>query len=87
MFKSLYDSPLAATLLPCIVAAVVLALAQRKRPIARTYASVFSVAIAADAYLNGPWTPVKPSTALATAVGVFFVIFGIFGTSSSSKRA
>jgi hypothetical protein len=78
MFKSLYDSPLATTLLPCIVAAVVLALAQRKRALVRTYASVFSVAIAADAYLNGPWTPVKPNTALATAVAVFFVIFGDF---------
>ena len=78
MFKSLYDSPVIATLVPCVVAAVVLVLAQRKKPVARTYATVFSIAIAADAYLNGPWTPVKSGTAWATAVGVFFVIFGDF---------
>ena len=42
------------------------------------YATVFSIAIAADAYLNGPWTFVKSGTGWATAVAVFFVIFGDF---------
>ncbi len=78
MFKSLYDNPLVATLLPCIVALGVIAWAQTKKPLVRVYGSVFAVAIAADAFLNGPWTFVKPSTPWATAVGVFFVIFGDF---------
>jgi len=76
MFKSLYDSPVTATVIPCVVALVVLVLAQRKRRLPRTYATVFSIAIAADAYLNGPWTPVKAS--IAWMVGVFFVILGDF---------
>jgi hypothetical protein len=77
-FRSLYDNPLLATLLPCAVSAVVVALAQRKRGLVRAYATVFALAIAADAFLNGAWSPVKTGTAWATAVGVFFVIVGDF---------
>ncbi len=77
-FRSLYDSPLVETALPCVVAAVVLALSLRKRGLVRAYGAVFSVGIAADAYLNGGWSPVKSGTGWATAVGVFFVIFGDF---------
>lgn len=61
-----------------MVAAVVLVLAQRKRGLVRAYGTVFSIGIAADAYLNGPWTFVKSGSGWATAVGVFFVIFGDF---------
>ena len=57
---------------------LVIVWAWRKRPIPRAYATVFAIAIAADAYLNGPWTFVKANTGWATAVGVFFVIFGDF---------
>jgi hypothetical protein len=78
MFKSLYDSPLVATALPCAVSLAIVAWAWRKRPLPRAYATVFAIAIAADAYLNGPWTFVKSGTGWATAVGVFFVIFGDF---------
>jgi len=77
-FRTLYDSPLVATLLPCVASAVVIALAQRKRGLVRAYGTVFGAAIAADAFLNGAWSPVKPGTAWATAVAVFFVIFGDF---------
>jgi mono/diheme cytochrome c family protein len=77
-FKTLYDSPVAATVLPCAVALVVLVVAQRKSFFARVYGTVFAIAIALDAYLNGPWTFVKPNTAWATAVGVTFVIVGDF---------
>ena len=78
MFKSLYDSPLVETALPCIASLAIIVWAWRKRPLPRLYATVFAVAIAADAYLNGAWTFVKPNTAWATAIGVFFVIFGDF---------
>lgn len=78
MFKSLYDSPLVSTLLPCIVALALFVWAQRKRPVPRLYASVFSVAIAADAWLNNAWSPIKPGTAWVTVSSVFFVIFGDF---------
>ena len=78
MFQSLYDSPLVATALPCVASLAIIAWAWRKAPVPRAYATVFAIAIAADAYLNGPWTFVKSGTAWATAVGVFFVIFGDF---------
>jgi len=78
MFRSLYDNPLVATALPCVASLLVIVWAWRKRPIPRAYATVFAIAIAADAYLNGPWTFVKANTGWATAVGVFFVIFGDF---------
>ena len=78
MFKFLYDTPLVATALPCVASLFVIAWAWRKPPLPRAYATVFAIAIAADAYLNGPWTFVKSNTAWATAVGVFFVIFGDF---------
>jgi hypothetical protein len=78
MFHSLYDNPLVATALPCVASLFIIAWAWRKRPMARAYATVFAIAIAADAYLNGPWTFVKSGTGWATAVGVFFVIFGDF---------
>jgi hypothetical protein len=78
MFKALYDSPLVGTALPCVFSLAVIVWAWRKRPLPRAYATVFAIAIAADAYLNGPWTFVKSNTAWATAVGVFFVIFGDF---------
>ncbi len=42
------------------------------------FGCVFALAIAADAYLNGPWSPVKNGTALASVVGLFFVIVGDF---------
>jgi len=61
-----------------VASLLVIAWAWRKRPIPRAYATVFAIAIAADAYLNGPWTFVKANTGWATAVGVFFVIFGDF---------
>jgi hypothetical protein len=52
---------------------LIIARAWRKRPVARAYATVFAIAIAADV----------PERAVdvreeATAVGVFFVIFGDF---------
>lgn len=78
MFKSLYDTPLVATLLPCIVALVVVLWAQTKKPFVRVYGSIFAVGIAADAWLNNAWTPVKSGSSLATAIMVFFVIFGDF---------
>ncbi len=78
MLKALYDSPLVGTLLPCVVALGVLAFAQRKKGFVRAYGSVFAVAIAADAFLNGGWTPIKSGTSLAAAAGVFFVIVGDF---------
>jgi hypothetical protein len=77
-FKHFYDSPLAATVLPCIAAALILVVALRYKGLVRVYGVVFSVTTAADAFLNGPWTPVKPNTALATAVAVTFVIVGDF---------
>jgi hypothetical protein len=77
-FKALYDNPLASTLLPCVAALVVLAWAQRKRRFPRVYGSVFAIAIAADAFLNGPWTPIKAGTSWATAAAVTFVIVGDF---------
>jgi len=61
-----------------VASLLVIVWAWRKRPIPRAYATVFAIAIAADAYLNGPWTFVKANTGWATAVGVFFVIFGDF---------
>lgn len=75
-FLALYDNPVVVTVLPCVVALVVIAIAQRKPPFARAYGSVFGVAIAADAFLNGPWTPIKSGTFVAAAVGVVFVIIG-----------
>jgi len=79
MFKSVYDSPLVATLLPCIAAIIVVGLALlRKDAFVRAYGALFGVAIAADAYLNGPWTFVKSGTGWATAVSVLFVILGDF---------
>ncbi len=78
MFKSLYDSPLVATLLPCLVSLVVLGVALRKAGFVRVFGVLFAIEIAADAYLNGPWTFVKPNTALSTACGVTFVILGDF---------
>ncbi len=78
MFQSLYDSPLVATALPCAASLVVIAWARRFGRVARTYATVFAIAIAADAYLNGPWTFVKSGTTWAGAVGVFFVVLGDF---------
>lgn len=53
-----------------------LAFAQRKRGLVRAYGTVFSIAIAADAWLNGPWTPVKLKP--AWVIPVFFVILGDF---------
>jgi hypothetical protein len=77
MFKAIYDSPVTATLLPCIAALATAAFAVKaKASFVRLYGSVFAVAIAADAFLNGPWTPVKGGTLLASAVGVLFVIAG-----------
>jgi len=78
MFQHLYDNPLLVTALPCVVALIVLVVAQWRRGFARGFGTVFAIGIAADAWLNGPWTPVRAGTALATAVGVFFVIFGDF---------
>ncbi|HSQ67420.1 MAG TPA: hypothetical protein VLM85_29620 [Polyangiaceae bacterium] len=78
MFQHLYDNPLLVTALPCVVALIVLIAAQWRRGFARGFGTVFAIGIAADAWLNGPWTPVRAGTALATAVGVFFVIFGDF---------
>jgi hypothetical protein len=78
MFKSLYDTPLVATALPCAASLAIIAWAWRKSVIPHAYATVFAIAIAADAYLNGPWTFVKSGTAWATTASVFFVIFGDF---------
>jgi hypothetical protein len=82
MFKSLYDSPLVATLLPCIASACVIVWALTKKSggggFVRVYGCVFALAIAADAYLNGPWSPLKSGTTLAAVVGVLFVIVGDF---------
>jgi hypothetical protein len=78
MAKLLYDNPLVATLLPCIAALLVVLLATRKAGFARAYGVGFGVAIAADAYLNGPWTFVRQGTAAATAISIFFVILGDF---------
>jgi hypothetical protein len=77
-FEKLYDNPLLVTALPCVVAAVVLAVAQRRAAFARVFGSVFAVEIAADAWLNGAWSPVKQGTALATGVSITFVILGDF---------
>ena len=62
--------------MPCAAAFVVLVLAQRKRGLVRAYGTVFSVAIAADAWLDGAWTPVKLKP--AWVIPVFFVILGDF---------
>ena len=78
MFHHLYDNPLLATMLPCGVALLVVLAAQWQRGFARGFGTVFAIGIAADAWLNGAWTPVRSGTAMATAVGVFFVIFGDF---------
>jgi hypothetical protein len=78
MFRHLYDNPLLVTALPCVVALVVLVAAQWRRGFARGFGTVFAVGIAADAWLNGAWSPIPAATALATAVEVFFVIFGDF---------
>jgi len=78
-FRSLYDSPLVETLVPCVTSALVVAWALlRERGLVRAYGVVFGIAIAADAWLNNAWSPVPPNTGWATAVGVFFVIFGDF---------
>jgi hypothetical protein len=77
-FKVFYDSPLVATLLPCVAALAVVVWAQRQKHFVRVYGSVFAVAIAADAYLNGPWTFLKSGSAWATAASVTFVIVGDF---------
>jgi hypothetical protein len=78
MFESLYDSPLVATALPCVASIVVIVWAWRFGRVARAYATVFAIAIAADAYLNGPWTFVKSGTTAAGVVGVLFVVLGDF---------
>ena len=62
--------------MPCAAALVVLVLAQRQRGLVRAYGTVFSVAIAADAWLNGAWTPVKLKP--EWVIPVFFVILGDF---------
>jgi len=77
-FKTLYDSPLVATLLPCVVALATAVLAASRKGFVRVYGLVFALTTAADAFLNGGWTPVKEGTALQTAVGVTFVIVGDF---------
>src|SRR6185312_14651312 len=75
-FQSLQDNPIVTTAVPCAAAFVVLVLAQRKRGLVRAYGTVFSVAIAADAWLDGAWTPVKLKP--AWVIPVFFVILGDF---------
>jgi hypothetical protein len=75
-FLALYDNPLVVTVLPCVVALVVVVWALRKPSFVRAFGLVFAVAIAADAFLNGPWTPIKSGTSFAAAAGIFFVIVG-----------
>ncbi len=78
MFQRLYDNPLLVTTLPCVTAGLVVVAALLRGGFARVFGVVFAIGIAADAYLNGPLSPVRGGTAMATTVSVFFVIFGDF---------
>jgi hypothetical protein len=48
----------------------------RKHTFLAAYTAIFAVAIAVDAYVNGPLTPVPKDTPWETAAGVVFVIVG-----------
>jgi hypothetical protein len=48
----------------------------RERPFLRAYTTIFAVAIALDALLNGPLSPLPKGSAWETAAGIVFVIVG-----------
>ena len=84
-FKALYDNPVTATLLPCAYALATALVALRTKQagstspsFVRVYGLVFALTTAADAYLNGGWSPLKEGSDLQTAASVTFVIVGDF---------
>ncbi len=62
--------------LPWLASLLTLVFALRLRGFRRIFGVVFALEIAADAALTGPWSPIPPGTAAATAAGVVFVIAG-----------
>jgi hypothetical protein len=51
-------------------------LAARSTPFFRVWGIVFGLTTALDAYLNGAWSPVSPTSVWATVFGVAFVYLG-----------
>jgi hypothetical protein len=75
MFQAVYNSPLHVPVMAWIGCVVSLAIALAKNRLLG-FAIFFSVVCALDAWLTGPWTPLRG--ALATAASVTFVIAGDF---------
>jgi hypothetical protein len=55
---------------------IILVLALRSAPFFRVWGIVFGVTTALDAYLNGAWSPVSPTSAWSTVFGITFVYLG-----------
>ena len=80
MWKALYDSPFWLPILPSLIALGLVGAALRGTFVRSRILTCFAVGTAllaaADGWLGGPWSPLAPDSAAATAAGVFFVIAG-----------
>ncbi len=77
MFQAAYESPLHVPVAAWVGCAVAVAIALvRRRMVA--YTAFFALVCALDAWLTGPWTPLRADSLATTAAGVIFVIAGDF---------
>lgn len=75
MFRALYDNPLHVPVAAWIACVVAVGLAARRKKLF-WFTAFFAVVCALDAWMTGPWTPLRSDSAAMTAAGITFVIAG-----------
>jgi hypothetical protein len=75
VFRALYDNPLHIPVAAWLACFVAVGIAFRRKKLVG-FIVLFAVVCGLDAWLTGPWTPLRADSAAMTAAGITFVIAG-----------